>query len=109
MVLQTQTENFMVTVCQQRTSKRSSDSPNISANGVGSMTVDTSSIDEGGMYLLHVQTWRQAQGGNLKPNSAFCKQELSEPRDSAKPCAATHQHSLVAALGTASTHCAVSR
>lgn len=65
---------------QQRTSKRSSDSPNISANGVGSMTVDTSSIDDGGMYLLHVQSWYQAQGSNLKPTSAFCKHELSEPR-----------------------------
>jgi len=35
-----------------RASKRSSVSPNISAKGVGSMAVDTSSKDEGGVYLL---------------------------------------------------------
>lgn len=56
---------------QQRTSKRSSDSPNISANGVGSMTVDTSSIDDGGTYLLHVQSGRQAKGSKMKPACAL--------------------------------------
>ena len=73
------------------------------------MTVDTSSIDDGGMYLLHAQSWRQAWGSNLKPTSAFCRHGLSEHVKLSKFCAATHQHTYVAALGTTKRHCAVSR